>query len=129
MKLLSRLTKFYKEEENNIPHSHADLFEIAWDLAEKLEWWGPDSNAWKESDEEFDEMLNELRAKHTVAEYVTLIDTTVNEMHQTLVENGDEEILLGYSQGDIAEYLLRREDPDYYAEYRGWRREEIEEAY
>ena len=129
MKILDRLTKFYSNELSGVPHTHVELFELAWDLAELLEDFGVDSNAWKSDEDEFDAMLEDLRAKHTVSEYVTLIDTLVHEMHQTLLDNENEdcEPMLQYSQGDIVDYLLNRNNDEYFAAFEEAIREEMEE--
>jgi hypothetical protein len=126
-KMLDRLTKFYRNEATNTPHTHIELFELAWDLANILEDEGPDSNAWKNGDdEEFENAVRDLRAKHTTSEYTILIDTTVNEMHQTLLDNQLEDTapMMDYSDGDIAEYLLRRNDEEFWTGREQWIAEE-----
>lgn len=121
-KLLNRLTKFYKNEADNIPHSKPELFEVAWDLADILEDWGPDSNIWKSGDEEMEETVANLKTKHTVAEYITLIDTVINEMHQGLLSSQleDEYALMDFCAGNIVEYLLRRNDTEFWTERDEW---------
>lgn len=116
MDLLISLTKFYRNEQRHLPHDPAKLFEMAWQLADILEDEGERSNAWKgvPSHYEFDEFVAALRQDSTVA----LIDAAVHTMHQTLLDSQCEDtgVLMGYLEGDIVQYLLRRDDATLYEE-------------
>jgi len=111
-KLLERLTRFYKAEARGLPHEPAELFELAWDLADVLEEYNCDG--------EVD--CAALRKEHSV----TLIDTAVNVLHQNLLnaENEDTGAMMDYLQGDLVKYLRHREDDQFWNEAEAWREEE-----
>jgi len=113
-KVLDRLTKFYTEEANGLPHEKSFLWDLAWDLAETLEVWGSDGNAWKLSNEEFETTIQQLRQ----APSTTLIDTVVNVMHQSLLHNEqeDDSVMFDYCNGNLVEYLLNRDNDEFWSQ-------------
>jgi hypothetical protein len=105
-KTLKKLHKFYQNEERGVPHDDAELFDLAWDLAEWLE--DSEYNFGRDGMIEF---ASELREAPTVVN----IDTAVNWLHQTILDYGfctDEERYEFLSCegfcGDIVEFLLER---------------------
>jgi len=121
MELLHKLTRFYKEEAQGIPHDEVFLFDLAYDLAELLEREGVGSNITKYDDEDdFNAFVEQLRREHNSV----VIDTAVNHMHQGLLDavdwSGEESMAMMNDEniaGDIREYLLNRDR--ILAEY-GW---------
>jgi len=113
-KLLGRLTRFYKDEAARLPHKPADLFELAWDLADLMEDYGCAN--------EIDCIA--LRRQHNV----TLIDTAVNILHQHLLdaENEDTGAMMNYLEGDLVRYLLERENNNFWDEAEAWCEKENE---
>jgi len=113
-KLLARLTRFYKDEAMRLPHRPAELFELAWDLADVLESYGYDSEV----------NCTALRKQCSV----TLIDTAVNVLHQNLLnaENEDTGAMMNYLEGDLVRYLLERENAVFWNEAEAWREKENE---
>lgn len=121
-KLLNRLTQFYRNEKCHIPHDKTALFDLAWDLADILEDYGPDSNIFKGDDEDFQALVYRLRHKYDVI----AIDTAVNHMHQSLLDSQWEDCgpMLGYCDGDVVEFLLHRNDNDFEEKVQKWEAEE-----
>lgn len=107
MALLSKLTKFYKDESVGLPHDKAEIWDIAWQLAEILKVYGIDE--WKGFGLDCEEwLITKLQTSPDSA----LVDTAVNVLHQSLLDAKGERqnrlfLLLGK---DIIAYLLHRED-------------------
>ena len=104
-KLLNKLKRFYKNEENGILHREDELFGIGADLADALEDFGSDSNAWKGDQEDFDSLLFRLRTNPSVVD----IDQAVNSIHQSFIEDDYESQILGWSN-NFREYILHRDE-------------------
>lgn len=118
MDLLNGLKKFYRTESQGLPHYEDDLIELAYALADFIESqsyeedgeiWFDDENLAKD-EEKLAEQMMELRRNPSA----TLIDTTINHMHQGLLDaidrsGGMSEDMMSDYEGDIAEYLLSRE--------------------
>jgi len=123
--LLDKLTQFYKDEKAGLPHNKADLFEIAWELADILEDWGESSNAWKGlSMWSFDEFVHKLRTEYTSA----LIDIAVDTMHQSLLDQFNEDTnIMMLTDGNIKNYLLKRNSQELIQEYENVLQEQQEE--
>lgn len=124
MSLLNKLTKFYKDEKAKLPHEKAEIWGLAWALAEIMEDYGEGSNVWKGSSlYKFDEFVNLLKTKPDVV----LIDIAIDMMHQTLLnsQNDDSEnLLFTYLGQDIVQYLLTRNDDSAWQEAESWADEE-----
>ena len=128
MSLLSKLTQFYKRELRSLPHDKADLFDLAWQLANLLEDYGPNSNMWKNSEKEFDDFITQIRIdKNSVKDLVVWIDTAVDHMHQSLLNSqhdDSENLLFQYLSQDIVQYLLNRDNDSAWQEAESWLEEE-----
>lgn len=118
MDLIAKLSKFYRVESQNLPQYDDEIIDLAYTLAEFIESqmceedgevWFDDENLAKDP-ERLTEQMMELRRNPSA----TLIDTTVNHMHQGLLDAIDrsggmsEDMMYGFA-GEIAEYLLSRE--------------------
>lgn len=132
---LTRLTKFYKDEEAGLPHTKAELWELAYELSEVMQDHAANCKLPSTYDD-LDEFLAELKAKPTSV----LIDTAVNVLHQALLEYADEdyELTFRWLSQDIVAYLLSRNGGQQQAEARAWAEAEeqkeadldaLEEAY
>lgn len=116
-KLLARLKKFYETERQGLGHYQDELVELAYDLLDFVEMAGPDSNAGKD----YDETVEQLRDPEVTA---FDIDDVVNRIHQDLINRDDSLTVLDYIGNDVTEYLLNRENPEFWANYDKWVREE-----
>lgn len=114
---LAKLNKFYKEEKDRLPHDAAEIWDLAWMLAEVIEDVPGNCklpSAWGS----VDKFVAELKSKPTAI----VVDIAVDALHQTLLaqSSDDYELTFRWLGEDIRAYLLSRNGGWVEREARSW---------